>query len=65
MPAVTAEDVKIYRNLNIASYAISLPGLIIWLLVLARILYHKSDMWVLILISILMILFWIAIMILF
>ena len=58
---VTAEDVKIYRNVNIASYATGIPGLIIWLLLLVRILLKKAKIWGLILICVLMILFWIAI----
>ena len=60
MTKVTAYEVKMYKNVNIASYAAAIPGLIIWLLVFARILYYKANMWVLILICILMILFWIA-----
>jgi len=63
MADVTAEQVKMYRNVNIVSYAVGIPGLIIWLLVLARILYYQAKMWSLILICVLMILFWIAVVV--
>lgn len=46
--------------MNIVSYATCIPGLITWLLVLARILYHKAKIWGLILICSLMILFSVA-----
>ena len=49
-----------YKNVNIVSYSLGIPGLIIWLLVLARIIYYKVKMWALILICALMSLFWIG-----
>jgi len=61
---VTLEDVQSCKNLNTASYAMGIPGLIIWLIVFARILYYKAKMQVLIMICLLMILYWIAVMIL-
>jgi len=62
---VTAEDVKMYKNINAASYGISIPALIIWLLVFARIFYHKIYMWLIIMICTLMVLFWISLMFVF
>jgi hypothetical protein len=60
MSEVTAEQVKAYKNMNIASYVTYVPGLIIWIVVLARIIIFKANFFELILISCLMIVFQIA-----
>jgi len=38
---VTSEEVKIYKDINYVSYLAGTLGLIIWLLMLARIIYNK------------------------
>lgn len=50
-----AEQIKVYRNVNIASLVFNVPGLFIWIYVLARILIKKVKMWGLVLICCLMI----------
>ena len=62
---VTAEDLKVYRNLNIASYVTFVPGLLIWVVVLARILINRALMWGLICICSLMIVFFVSLIIMF
>ncbi len=50
-----SENVKVYRNVNIASLATNVPGLLIWSGVLARILIKKVKLWGLVFICCLMI----------
>ena len=57
---VTAEQVKSYKNMNIASYVTYVPGLLTWVAVLARILIYKANLTGLIVISCLMIVYQIA-----
>ena len=47
--------VRVNRNVNIASLATNVPGLLIWLGVLGRILIKKVKLWGLVLICCLMI----------
>jgi hypothetical protein len=63
MSEITAEKVRIYWSINIASYATNVPGLIIWICVLARILTNDAKLWGLVLICSLMIVCQIAIII--
>jgi hypothetical protein len=55
MPVVTAEEVKVSRNINIASLVTNVPGLAIWIGVLARIIITKAKLCGLVLICCLMI----------
>lgn len=50
-----AKMVRAKRNVNIASLATNIPGLLIWLGVLGRILIKKVKLWGLVLICCLMI----------
>jgi hypothetical protein len=50
-----AEWVRVWRNVNIASLAANVPGLLIWLGVLGRILIKRVKLWGLVLICCLMI----------
>ena len=50
-----AEWVRAWRNVNIASLATNVPGLLIWLGVLGRILIKKVKLWGLVFICCLMI----------
>ena len=52
---VTASQVKVAKNVNIASLATNVLGLAIWIGVLARIIFQKDKLWGLILICCLMI----------
>lgn len=51
---------KVFKRTNISSYLTGLIGLWIWILVFCKILYYKLQLWALITICILMILFWIS-----
>jgi len=55
MSAVSAEDVEFAKNANIASLTTNVPGLIIWICVLARILINKAKLGGLVLICCIMI----------
>jgi hypothetical protein len=56
----TAAQVKVAKNVNIASLATNLLGLAIWVGVLARIIVQKDKLWGLILICCLMITYQLA-----
>ena len=55
--SITSESVKVAKNINIASYLTNVPGLAMWIAVLARILISKVNLWGLVLICCLMIIF--------
>jgi hypothetical protein len=48
------------KNINTASYCCNLPGLVIWVAVLARILFKARQLRVLIMISVLMVVYQIS-----
>ena len=62
---VTPEEVRVYKNIYIASLATTIPGLAIWIGVLVKIIIRKAKLRGLILICCLMIVFQIAIIILY
>jgi len=37
------EDIQVYKEINIASYVTTIPCLILWILVLARIMREKEQ----------------------
>jgi hypothetical protein len=60
MSSVTPEEIEIYKNVNIASYATCVSGLLVWVALLAWILFKKAELGGLILICTLMIVFFIS-----
>jgi len=43
MATPNEEDIQVYKEINIASYVTTIPCLILWILVLARIMREKEQ----------------------
>jgi hypothetical protein len=57
MSEAPSPQIKAEHKINIVSYATNLPGLLIWIAVLARILIKNAKLWGLVLICCIMIVF--------